>query len=355
MSQVIDYTQYACWSKCPWLWIERYVRNLRRRRSGDYANDDTRTIGTLVHAGIEAWHRTKQIGIPESVVIEANPTADALRLCEYIVQQWVRTYEGDNWTVEALEEPLEKRLSADVVIMAKVDSVLRVHEQTALTDGWRHEKIVLEPGVWAQEYKTKDSKIDRNRWMARWQFDMQAVFQTIVGRERWPGEFRGVMVNVIEKPSQYVPRRKCKGCSTLYEYGSYLPAGDGEYNCPMCGLKQKLTALKDKPEFVGAEFYRFVQQPSERQIEQAQNEINKTALLMSSLKTGIVGSGNPLYELMIHMTMPNRLSCYDTIYGPCEFGQWHVNGDDVDVASPLIEIKDNSKYMRVEGKRDDTD
>lgn len=334
--EFIDYSQHYTWNKCSWLWLERYVNGLVRAYPTGQ-RDDSLAIGSLVHAGVENFHRTKTIAIPPEAINEYTPTPDAYASCAKMVQGWVQMYGGDEWEIQTIEKALTKT-DASVTILAKIDSMFVVRKPTTLVDGFGN-TISLQEGYYPQEYKTKDPKIDRTRWAAQWHTNMQASYQMITAIENFK-DVPGIVVNVIEKPTIYVPKRKCKGCGQQFEYSSYIVGEDGKHACVVCGHVQKLSALDpNKPNMTEPQYWRFLVTRTPQQLQQHEQEICETRLCMEHLDWAQTHTG--VYH------SPNRDNCNHTIWGQCEYEPVHTNGlwakDD-----RMFTIKDTIKYAITE-------
>lgn len=128
------------------------------------------------------------------------------------------------------------------------------------------------------EYKTKSPEVSLALFMQRWEMGMQGSFQILALEEELRkqgkgGVVQGILVNVLEKPKRYVPKRKCKGCQEYYEYALWLPTGDGQYSCPVCGAKQVLQALKENPVTRPPAYYRILATRTKEQLDRARREI----------------------------------------------------------------------------------
>jgi hypothetical protein len=327
----IDYSQYRAWWKCPWYWAERYVRGVQREWTGQ--RDDAMALGSLVHKGIETFNRTRIPLIPNEIVEELGPTPECLASARVMVDGWAQKYGGDRWSVECLEEPL-----TNGVILAKVDSVWRVGELVSLTSGIEGVGVALEPGLWVQEYKTKDGGIAIGKYMGGWQYNMQASFQLICARAKWGDEVKGILLNVIEKPRIYIPVRTCKGCKQKYEYRSWTRVLMG-HECPGCKHVQEIAPLKPGVGEIGQpEYYRFAVGRTEEQLKQAEEEIIATFDSMCAMRNAM--------KLGNDWLTPDREACYHSIFGPCEFAIPHNWGLDPAKEQGFVVVEDPLKYAR---------
>lgn len=307
MLDFIDYSQYRTWSKCPWAWYWRYVRGWAKKFEGQ--RKDAMCIGSLVHNGLENAGRNGIPKITDECVAENNPTPEALSAARDLVEEYVRLYPNEEWEIQRFEEPLTWEFAGGHPKhgLAKVDAYFYNPEQRTIESGLPGYQLVLTPGWWVREYKTKDAGLNRANWNQGWEVNMQASFQSLALRAKIGEPVQGVLVSVLEKPRLYVPKRKCKGCAEQFEMGLYLSTGTGEHACPSCGAKQKLSAYEPKVRMT-PQFYRVVAVRNEVQLAQAEGEIVATAERMAIMET---------YSK--EYIPPTRENCVHPIYGACEF------------------------------------
>lgn len=307
----IDFTQYASFMDCPWKWYERFVNQVEPRREARQ-RDDTQTLGKLVHSGLEGWGRNREPRISSAAIEEATPTPECLETAQGLVYAYTQRYPSEEWDFRREEEPLT--FSIDVtgwMGLAKIDRYFYVPELTEVEGGLNGEKLTLSPGWWIHEYKTKDAGISRPNWMMGWESGMQADFQLLALGENVRGPVQGVIVQVIEKPRTYVPKRKCKGCEKTVEMSAWAAVRGGKSGCPWCGNVQELKAYEAKSERVTT-FYRIVVTRTNERLARALEEIRQVACTMEYLK------GNGM------TAVPNRTACVDTIFGPCAYFNNHT-------------------------------
>ena len=292
----VDYSQYKEWSFCPHSWFEKYVNKKVMRSVG--MNDGAMTLGSLVHAGLENWHGEGTPEIPQKVVEEQNPTPEALGIAQQMVLGYVRRYPTEPWTPTALEKPLVRNCRG-FDVLAKVDGYFVVDEAMQVEDG-NGGILFLNPGVYGLETKTRDATQDRARYMQRWQVNMQADFQLLALREvvddmnidssyegaHWvpePRQLQGIIINVIDKPRPYVPKRTCKGCKQVSYFNQWIVSPDGRYACPVCKYEQVLQPLKPVPpkEF---DYWRMMVTRTPEQLERALGEIQQVAFEMDRME-----------------------------------------------------------------------
>jgi hypothetical protein len=332
---LIDYSQYKTFCKCPWAWYERY-RECMVPKPPPWQRDDALTVGTLVHNGLENWYKR---GVPEidvGVVEESNPTPDCAVLSQNLVYAYIQRYPSEPWTLIQTEEPVQMPLAAGWNLLAKVDAYFQVDEEIELEDAVNPgQTLHLTPGVWIQEYKTKSQNISRANWMMGWEMNMQASFQALALQYKLGVPVQGAVVNVIEKPRVYIPKRKCKSCGEMYEFASYIPAGEAGYSCPVCGHIQKLNKYEPKVQPT-PEFFRILVHRTQEELQRDLKQIMDTAFAMQNMIT----TGRDAQP-------PNREACVDARFGPCDYFKNHkynisVHEDD------RMEKKDTSKYMGLE-------
>ena len=142
---------------------------------------------------------------------------------------------------------------------------------------------------------------------------------------------RGVLVSVLEKPREYSPRRKCKGCGETWEMVSYRVTAEG-HSCPMCGHVQHLKPYA--PTVVPtADYFRMIVTRTPEQLEVARREITQVADRMDYMVT--VGMED---------TPPNRDNCIQNRWHrKCEYAEQHIAGRAV--SEPEFVQIDPYKYI----------
>lgn len=336
----IDYSQYKAWCRCPWYWYERYVTGVRKKREGQQR--DALTIGSLVHGGLENWHKNGTPTIPDSIVPELNPTPDCLVLASEMVEQYVRLYPNEDWDMQRLEEPVTFELNCpDLNGLAKLDAYFYNPSQREIESGLPGYTLSLSPGWWVREYKTKDASVDRARWNQGWEVNMQAAFQMLALQEKVGETPQGVLISVLEKPRQYIPKRKCRGCGEMIEMGLYLATPDGQSACPMCGEIQKLAPYEPKTR-VQPQFYRVVAVRNGDQLNQAKVEITTVAEEMQSMENS--GAESLDINRLVYNSFFNRENCAHPIFGLCEYYKPHVYNIGVD-EDETLEQHEPTKYV----------
>ncbi len=330
---VIDYSAWREWKVCPAGWYEKYI-NKRQPRWPAHQRDDALCLGSLVHEGLQVWQERHVIEIPQPLVEELNPTKECYDTAMELIYGYTMAYPEERWPLIRCEQPLifpvqlqdeicsacnftgshsddENQCSIcyavwkpEILIpriegLAKLDAFFYVPEPTQVESGQPGLTFTLSPGWWGHEYKTKSPDISLGLFMQKWAMNMQASFQTLALQEeisrRYQGQYpsdevQGVLVNVLEKPKRYVPRRKCKSCQEMYEYSTWLPTGTGEYSCPVCGNRQVLQALKENPSVHPPEYYRIIVTRTTGQLQKARQDILQVGQRMQQMAVGGLGS-----------------------------------------------------------------
>lgn len=287
---IIDHSANQAYDYCPGKWYEQYI-NLRQKKWPNRLRDDALALGSLVHGGLEVWQRDHRIEIPQEIVEEVTPSRECLSLASELVLGYARTYPEEMWPLVMCEEPVtwplqteDKWIGYDDVVhidheltgLAKIDSYFYVPTPQTIESGIPGITYTLNPGWWIHEYKTKSPYIDMGLYMQGWEMNMQASYQITALSHHlrvdwcdgmWPGELigapvdatvQGVLVNVLEKPKRYIPKRKCRPCGESYEFATWIPTGTGMYACPVCGNQQVLKPLQVDTPQTPPSYYRIV-------------------------------------------------------------------------------------------------
>jgi hypothetical protein len=332
----IDYSQYKVWCDCRWRWYERYVNQLEPQREARQ-QDNPMTLGSLVHAGLDAWASKGQLMIDDETIADCNPTPECHQLAMELLAGYVQRYPEERWAVQRTEQPLVFELpGTSVAGLAKLDRYFYLPEQTTVESGLAGTTIDLAPGWWVQEYKTKACEVDRALWMKAWSANMQADFQLLALGTKVGERPQGVLVQVLEKPRRYVPKRKCKGCGEMLEMAMYLPAAEGESACPLCGAVQRLKPYEPKTER-HPEYYRVVATRTEEQLARSLEEIAQVAHGMHAMR---------LWGL--DAQLPNRDNCCIAARRyTCDYFDNHTQGIDT-LSDPKMVKRDTTKYVGLE-------
>ncbi len=316
----IDFSQFWAWHFCNWNWFEKYVNKRRKKFEEGRQRDDAMALGSLVHDGLQGWYEHGVPEITQRVIEEINPSPDCFALANVMLQGYVRQYPVELWELQKCEEPVRAPLLHDtfngltleslgsaVDMLAKIDSYFLVPELLPINSGIDGYDLVLEPGYWIQEFKTKAQSIDRGKWIKTWDSNMQADFQLLCLRHHLRGEalpVQGVLVSVLEKPKPYIPKRKCKVCDEQYPLKDWKSAPPGailsETNakgnvthhkenlgcCPECGNLQVLKPYEPKKAPSPPSYFRIKVTRNDEQLAVARQQIEVAASRMAELREG---------------------------------------------------------------------
>lgn len=335
---ILDFSAHSKWDTCPAAWWESYI-NRRRRRWSKGLRGDALALGSLVHEGLRVWQETHTVEIPEGVREEMTPTQECLSLAEELVFGYTRTYPEERWPLILCEEPVLFPLQEQVTWesgagpvhggpltgLAKIDSYFYVPEATEIETGIPGLMYTLSPGWWIHEYKTKSPFIPMAMYMQGWEMGMQASYQLLALRAKqagdptlMPGEVQGILVNVLEKPRRYIPKRKCRRCEEQVEYAMWIAAGGGQFACPLCGHRQELSPLKQATPTQPPAYYRIIVTRSAEELAAAQREIIQVGEAMLAMEAG-----------GLHSHPWHHAACVDTKWNrACDYFAPHKNGYD---------------------------
>lgn len=377
---VLDYSAHACWDTCPAQWFERYV-NKRVPKWPRAQRDDALALGSLVHEGLRLWQERQIVEIPTSVIDEVTPTRECLSLAQELVYGYTRTYPEELWPLVKCEEPVTMPLREQyrgyrcdncdysntfnelchlcggvkkeilsgipLTLLAKIDSYFYVPEPTMIESGIPGIQWTLNPGWWIHEYKTKSPFISMPLYMQGWEMNMQASYQVLAlshklrqeGADLHGRPVQGTLVNVLEKPRRHIPKRKCRSCQETYEFYTWVPTGSGEYACPVCGVRQKLTPLKQDIPTIPPAYYRLIVTRSPRELESARRQILQVGQRMIAMETGGLDS-EPW----------NTKSCVNFQWKrACEYFGVHRNGTDSRDDDHYMEAPEYRGLVQLEG------
>lgn len=241
------------------------------------------------------WQMEHRVEIPEGVIEENTPTRECLNLAQELVWGYTQTYPEEWWPLIHCEEPLQRVLTPQLNLLAKVDSYFYVPTETPIPSGIPGVEFTLSPGWWVREYKTKTPYTPIGIYMQAWEMGMQASYQYIaLGehlRERGlEGKVAGILVAVLEKPIRHIPRRKCQTCQESYEFATWIPTGTGLYCCPVCGVRSKLLPLKENPSTTPPNYYQIPVVRTDRELERDLREISMVGETMLRMETGGLNS-----------------------------------------------------------------
>lgn len=343
---IIDYSAYNTWLQCPAMWYEKYI-NRRQRRWPKTQRNDALCLGALVHAGLQVWQESHVVAIPDQAIEEFTPDRETWNLALELVFGYARHFPQELWELARCEEPVLFPLVTastefkDVPLLqglAKIDRYFHVSEPTQIETGIPGQAMILSPGWWIHEYKTKSPYIPIGLFMQSWDMNMQATFQTMALQHLKGAEVQGVLINVLEKPKRYVPKRKCKSCKELQEFATYIPTSTGEYSCPMCGTRQVLTPLKLDTPTIPPTYYRF--------------PVTRTQQELDRWKPQIIAVG----QQMIHMEQHGLESvpwttraCVDFKWNEvCQYFSHHKNGTSTKEDTEFIDVPEYRGLVEIQ-------
>ena len=306
----LDYSQFDTFMACELKWWERYRQEYQREpKTGQ--NNDARTLGSLVHEGLDAFRTTGTPTIANASIIKYRPSPECLSEATLLLNGYIATYPTELFTRYYCEEPLRFPLHTQMDGLAKIDSYFNIGEPITIPTGLGS-SFTLEPGWWIHEYKTKAASKDVGKYIGSWRMNMQAAFQ-MMALEAMVGERpKGVLVNVLEKAPEYKPVRTCKSCKERSELRDWIPAADG-YRCPQCDNVQDLDTKDNSKVARVPKYYRIMVQRSMAELERSRIDMVTVAQRMVEIDAG----ADPLRRTN---------SCVDQIWGQCEYYGPHSEG-----------------------------
>ena len=323
----LDHSQYYAFTQCPWRWYETYVTQRAPIHEG--FRDDALCIGSLVHSGLENFYRTGEATPTKEALTENNPSKEALFMVHLLLDQYMQNYQPDP-TAKAhlVEEPVLRPLPNKATLLAKIDSYFYVDEDTPIDTGWNGETAILSKGWWIKEHKTKSSYLKLPAYIKAWQANMQADFQ-LLALEHKVGPVQGLLVNVLEKPNIYQPKRKCKGCGVLQPFNAFGIEPSGKYKCQLCNTTQTLAPLKPPTNTPTAKFYRFPVVRTPQRLQRSLQEIVQIANSMLYLLThgmealppnrpNCVARGQTCQYFELHNTIDGEIPRSHPNFGPID-------------------------------------
>lgn len=327
----LDYSSWKEFKFCELAWYEKYRLQTRKAVSGQQY--DVLTLGSLVHAGLQAHRETNASSIPAEAIDEFNPTPECLAWAQELLLGWLRNYSGENFTRYFCEEPLKFPLVEGMDGLAKLDSYFILDQPQTIASGLG-DTFTLEPGIWIHEYKTKAASKDIGKYLASWRMNMQANFQMLALRALLSKPVTGMLVNVLEKPADYQPRRTCKACKTVNELRNWEATGAG-YACPACSNVQELdTSDKSKVKRI-PKYYRIMVTRTLQQLSVAEQEIAQIAEDILAIDAGKRQPGR------------NTEECAETRwYRACDYFEPHSAGQSaLDYNSQAFVKVDSLRYV----------
>lgn len=334
----VDFSQMKTWQECRAKWLEAYIAKTRPAPKPGQ-QDSALTLGTLVHAGLQSLRQHGRVEILPQVIEQAQPTADCVAWARALVLGYARHYPTEDFELSTCEEPVRFLLPGGLTGLAKVDYFFKVNEPIRMATGLG-DYFTLTPGWWIKEYKTKDASRNTGNYVLQWRVNMQADFQCLALRAKLGEPVQGILVDVLEKPKIYQPKRKCPGCGNTYEFAEWTPTGEG-YACPGCGDCKELDPPKAKalPE---ASYYRIAVARSLERLEHSLAYINMIAEQMAGLQ--IVQERG---HMQMHYLNPaTETKCVDSIFGPCPYFGPHSEGCFAAGHQGFVQIEDPWEYLK---------
>lgn len=311
---IIDNTQYTTFMRCQAEWVERYLNKHHKPYTNE--RDDAMAIGIGIHNVLENGYKNGKFVMTSDTADELTLTSEALLEVRTMAEAYRNQYPSGpvEFPWAGIEEPLSYAYQ-NHTIKAKVDGFFRTTEPTTINGGIGD--IYLVPGIYSFETKSKSPGYDRGLYLADWQAAAQASFQILTMKANAvrlgfdPAEVRGVLVNVIERPKIYEPRRTCKGCDKLIEVKYYRLCGK-IYHCPLCDYGNTFTGPMGKARIDPPFLYRFIVERSDERLAMDREMI--------------LAVGNQMDDLTHYYTTPihNRTQCVNMQWRrKCEYYDPH--------------------------------
>lgn len=305
----IDYSQLDTFSGCELRWWERYRSQYTKAPKLGQKNDP-RVFGSITHAALDNFRVMGTPTVSADTMARYDPTPECLQEALQLAAGYVATYPNEEFTKYYCEEPLKFPLHERMDGLAKIDSYFNLAEPVSIEDGLG-DRFTLEPGWWIHEYKTKAASKDVGKYVGSWRMNMQPAFQCFALAELVGEKVKGVLVNVLEKPQEYTPKRTCKACRTQIPLRDWQPTGDG-YRCPDCQNVQDIDT-QDKTKTVRApKYYRIMIQRTLAELERARVDMLRVVERMLAMDQAYAETGDP-------QALRRTSACIDQIWGECEY------------------------------------
>lgn len=305
---LIDNTQYSCFTRCQAEWGEKYCNKQHKPYVSE--RDDAMAIGIAIHSVLENGYKNNNFILPLDTADELTLTSEALMEVRVMAEAYRNQYPSGpvefDWT--GLEEPISFKLDNDIEIKAKVDGYFECTEPTVIAGGVSD--IYLQPGIYAFETKSKSPGYDRGLYIADWGANMQASFQLLTLKANAatlgidPARVKGVLVNVIERPKVYEPRRTCQGCDTLTQVKYYRLCGK-VYHCPHCDFGNTFKGAMGQARVDPPYLYRLMVERSDERLALDLHTIKQVATQMQQVANGLM----PVYNRTQCVNMQWRKRC----------------------------------------------
>jgi hypothetical protein len=345
---ILDFSQYKKWMDCPRQWYNTYVAKVKPIPTRNQF-DGPLTLGSLVHNGLEHLLVDRKIHVSEECIVDEKPTPQCLSDALHILTAYSQEMMNEPYVPSRIEESLMYKVSPELTMMAKVDEYFHLEKSLDLPRG-NGEYLTLEPGWWLREHKTKGATISYESFNMRWTYDKQADFQTLCLSEHLQEPVNGVLINVIEKPINKPPKRKCRGCAQLLPFASYAPTPDNKFECSLCGYKQELKPLK--PEQLlpkNPKFYRVYTRRSLQRLSRTIDEMVVVAERMERMRKDGIDAEPPRVT---------EGACSHMLFGPCTFMPLCITEDGNPIPAldhGKFEQGDTTKYMGLPARTNNED
>lgn len=337
----IDNTQYSAWLNCPLYWYEKFYKGYKKTQTGQ--SGSALTLGSMTHSALENYYKNGTVEIDTAIIERLQPTPECFNNAIALANAWVRSRAGEQWGVVAYEEALTFKLpyTESWQGLAKLDTYWLVERETLIDDGLGG-SIVLKPGYWIRDYKTSSAQ-NRSNVIKSWACNMQADFQMLaLGEKVGQENIVGMLVGVIDKPREYVPKRTCKGCKQQYEFSMYVPV-ESKYKCGWCGHLQELSPLSKPTGYVKDPDTYYIR------VDRTLEDLKTSKDLISGVTSAMeefTRNDSYLLSLIAGTGVVNTTRCVDMMYGECEFYNAHVvPGRGVEEDTQYIKA-DTLGYMR---------
>lgn len=330
------------------LWYETYVKGWRKKQA-EWLRDDALCLGQLYHAGQEQLLRTNSIEIPQEVIDAETPKPEALQMVRGMLAEYQMWAGNEPWEVITIEKPLEFVIqlpAGDVFCMAKLDASVLVREACEIPSGIPGQVLLLEPGYYTLEHKTKAATSNRAQFLRRWELDKQPLFQQM-GLSEYVKQHpelpqlavRGTIINVAEKPTIYVPVRTCKGCKYKQDMSTYTIKG-AMFVCTLCGFANEFAAPKKTSTYDPTTFYRIKLDQHDIEQEVTKNMLYSVCTTYDGMQALRTGGPDEVTDPYLGYSR-----CNGGYYGPCVFVDIHTYRATHDASVELHQI-DTTKYMK---------
>jgi hypothetical protein len=279
-------------------------------------------------------------------------------MCRRLVHGYVQTFPKEEWELIKTEQPIRFKLVEGKDGLAKIDLYFYIPDTRHVESGIPGYEITLNPGWWIQEYKTKSPHVPTADWMKQWSTNPQVDFQMLALKhyletEGYPeyrgeagGPINGVLVNVIEKPKDYIPKRKCQKCEEYYAYSAWVVGSGNAFYCPVCGNSQRLKPLEVRGEEAEPRYFRVIVERTEEQLKKSQCDIQMIATEMQRVERAMKEDQNYIQLDLGDVITPNKDNCFNLKFRyakECEYYWPHLLGQST-IGHP--DFEESEDYVR---------